>query len=149
MGVSVHGKDTFRCGIVNNAVRVFIGFGLADRLKGLQVENDDFALAPVRDESAAKLRRHRDSVVLFQAGDVADQGAAIGVDYFNLRAVRQVNTTGRRVYGNVVKILAGAPLSCAERVFLDLVVPSCCRHRQDKSAEQNKGNADCNPSDFK
>src|SRR5260370_38191620 len=84
VGVSVHGKDTFRCGIVNNAVRVFIGFGLADRLKGLQVENDDFALAPVRDESAAKLRRHRDSVVLFQAGDVADQAAPTATDYFNL-----------------------------------------------------------------
>src|SRR5882724_153485 len=80
VGISIHGKDTLGGRIVNNAVGVFVGFGLADDLEALEIEDNDFGLAPVRDEPAAELGGHGDPVVLLQAGDFAFGGSGIGVD---------------------------------------------------------------------
>jgi hypothetical protein len=63
--------------------------------EGLQVEYNHFPLASVGDESAAELVGDGDSVVLFQTGNVADEGAMIGVDDFNLGAMRQVDAARR------------------------------------------------------
>ncbi len=73
-----------------------IGLGLAGYFQGFQIEDDHLSLSAVGDESAAKFAGQSHSVILFQAADIADHAAGIGVNYFHFRAVRQVDAPRRR-----------------------------------------------------
>src|SRR2546423_575640 len=64
VGIAVHDEDAFGGGIVKDGVGVLIGFGFAGDLEGLQIENDDFALAAVGDKASAKFGGYGDAVIL-------------------------------------------------------------------------------------
>src|SRR5438876_4201968 len=121
-GVSVHDEYTLRDRIVDDAIGVVIGFRLADHFEGLGIEDDHFSLSAVADEAAAKLAGQCYPVVLFQAGDIADQGARIGVDNFNLGAMRQVDAPCRRVDRDIIEILPCTTRCCTKGVFLEQVI---------------------------
>jgi hypothetical protein len=70
--IAIHHKNTFRRGIVEHAVGVLVSFSLASRLECFQIEDNYFSLAAIADESAAKLVRQGDAVVLLEPSDIAD-----------------------------------------------------------------------------
>src|ERR1700719_185336 len=120
--VAIHGKDALRRRIVDDAIRILVGLRLTESLERLQIEDDDFSLRAVGDESAAELGGNGDAVVLFQAGDVADDGAVVGVENFDLRAVGEIDAAGSRIDGDVVEVFAGTAFGRAETIFLKQVV---------------------------
>src|ERR1017187_7106419 len=132
VGVSLLAKYPLRGRVVNYGVGVVVGLRLTDHLEGLQLENNYFSLGTVGDESPAQLARDGHSMILFQARDVADQAAIIGVDDFNLRATRQVNAPRRRVHRNIVEILPRTPFGCTERVFRQHVITARSGYDQSK-----------------
>ena len=71
----------------------------------LQIENHDFPRAAVRDVSAAKIVERNNSVAPFQTGNGAHHGAAVGVEHFDLCAMRKVNLPRGSIERNIVKIL--------------------------------------------
>src|SRR4029077_9244221 len=99
------------------------------------------------DEAAAKLAGHRHPVILFQSGDVTDEGAGVSIDDLDLRAVRKVNAPRRRVDRDVVEVLPSAPLRCPEAVLLHQVIPRRSRHEQRESTQQDHHDATCDASD--
>jgi len=84
----------------------------------LQIEDNDFALAAVGDEAAAKFGGYGDAVILFETGDGADGLAGVGVEDDDFSAVGDVSAAGGGIDGDVVEVLAGGAGAAGKGYFL-------------------------------
>src|ERR1700730_7967014 len=90
LAVAVKGKDKLGRGIVDNGVHVRARgvFDFARDLQGLKIEHLHTGSIAISDKSFPKLRKHDDTMALFQAGNGAHYGEVIGVEHFDLGAMR-------------------------------------------------------------
>ena len=122
VAVAVEGEDALGGWIVDDAADARIGLGFADCFQGLQVEDDHFGLRAIGDEAAVEFAGDGDAVVLGEAGNGANRGAAVGVHDVQFGAVGHVDAAGGGVHEDAVKGFLTAALRGIDGVGFAQVV---------------------------
>src|SRR5439155_8316248 len=86
---SVEHKETLGCRIIKNRVGVTAGLDLTENFESLQIKDDDLTGITVRDEPAAEIIEGNDAVATLQIGNGANDSGLVGIDYFDLTAMRE------------------------------------------------------------
>ena len=86
---------------------------------------------------AAQLANQGDSVVALHTTDLADRGAGIGIEHFHFRAVREVNTAGRGIEGDVIEIFAAALRGAESDPFQQTITVPGRRSEDGRAEEKN------------
>src|SRR5712671_424230 len=99
---AVEGEDALSCGIINDGVRIRVGFCGADGLQSFEIENRDGVGAAIAGEAAAEVCGYGDAVYAWCVGNVAFDGVGVGIHDYDVGAVGDVDAAGVAVDVNVV-----------------------------------------------
>src|SRR2546426_4728242 len=104
----IEDKQTLGCRIIKNGIGITARLDLTKGFESLQIEDHDLTRFTVCDESTTEIVDDNDTVAALQIGNGANNRAFIGVDHFDLTAVREINAASRVIECDVVKILLPA-----------------------------------------
>src|ERR1700676_3076222 len=137
--LAIKGKDKLGRGIVDNGVRVRRALDFVGDLQGLKIEHRYVGGISIGDKSFAELRKNDNTMAALQAGNGAHYGKVIGIEHFDLSTMREIDTSCRGIYGDVIEIFAASGCR-AQRDFLDQVVTRTRRTCQSNRSEQRPVN---------